>query len=435
LKTIFFIKIFFHFCFFFNHLIYSSTEIDNDRIAIGYETSGIEYFDNELESLLENIEKISPVEFIKIEKNAKEPSKISSGISKQFLEKLATKNILFYLLFSLSEEKISWQLYNTVTPEFIGGKNYTVNGITVLEEFCLMIAADIWKKLFSKEISPFELTLIYIEQNTVNKTKGNFKIIATNPFSLHKNKTILHEGERPLIDLTVAPSKNGPVILFSQINRDKVSLVKLRYDSNGKKYFDSIVSAHGTATSPCSIEEFLFYILSGTLCVCMYDEETKKFCHKTLDASNGIYGGLAPVIGEKLIAVGAIKKFRGYIFEISKGENKVIFSKQQQFTPQSTIVSSISTHYNIQECIITSEKIDGIFQLVMYDGAEMERKVLTKSKYHKHDPALSPCGGYIAYIAQEENGKRRVETIDIATKSISIISKNGLFRSPSWIHH
>ena len=65
------------------------------------------------------------------------------------------------------------------------------------------------------------------------------------------------------------------------------------------------------------------------------------------------------------------------------------------------------TYDYIDNNIIVSQKINGYYQLVTYDNTQ--KKILTNSLYHKQDPSISPCGNYIAYIAQTVEGERYIE--------------------------
>ena len=70
----------------------------------------------------------------------------------------------------------------------------------------------------------------------------------------------------------------------------------------------------------------------------------------------------------------------------------------------------------------------------MYDQFNNKKIILTDSPYHKQDPAMSPCGNYIAYVAQNHFGERTIEVINRYSGDIIIVTNEpSEYRFPSWI--
>ena len=116
---------------------------------------------------------------------------------------------------------------------------------------------------------------------------------------------------------------------------------------------------------------------------------------------------------------------------INQESNKLEVLSTEKITESKSNSMNMTYDYHDNN-IIVSQKINEYYQLVSYENNK--KKILTHSHYHKQDPSISPCGNYIAYIAQTNEGERFVEIINKYSYQIIRITENPAeYRFPVWL--
>mgnify|MGYP003965013761 CR=1 FL=1 len=417
----------FLFLFLFLRILKSTPCFNLDKVLIGYKIEKI--------SEPQEIEIISS-KIIKALGNGGEVclSKVRSK-NKLNLEKIFElfykKSVLFYLILFETDEVLSWKLYSIITKSLIDGKEYSKkqNKNNILRAAC----SDIWKILFGSEITPFDSFLVYIKENGFleeNKYQKYYEIFVKNLFlnddSIRRMKT-----SRAITSLSIINTKPLSSIGFSEITDKNVRIVKLT--PYGKLV--SLIDLPGTSSSICVCENDVFYIRSRRLFHCFYDKRYKYFVHEPTIKNTPddiTYASIVELKKGKLLCA---KNYKIFLINYDKNFNGSIKSIEEEIvSPSGVVATNVSANAN-GSIFVTSEKIDGYYQLVAYDSNDFTRTILTNSKYNKQEPSISPCETYIAYTVNDsKTGNKKIEVVNIYTgKILEISDKNSRLLSPKWI--
>jgi hypothetical protein len=355
-------------------------------------------------------------------------SNINNGsikiFSDEFYDILKNKNIFLYINFIDLSDSIIWKLYDINLKKFITGKSYKKD---LHKDYILAraICSDIWKELFGGQISPFDSFIVYIKKTFINGY--NSEIIAINPL-IKEFKNIMLSTSKKITDLSVLNTKPNSSILFSEITNKNVRLTKLC--SNQKMC--PIIDMPGTSTCAYHSDDGLFYIRSGFLYRYYYNKAKNKFIHELIEdgEKESTFASVMPGPGKSIICA---KDYKVFIIKYEININqKLIIKEKKCITGKNKAFSA--TYNKENNLIITSEKIGKYQQLVSYSEHGLNRKIITKSNYHKQDPNISPCGNYVVYISNKEKNGQFIEIINLYTnKVIKITNESGSFYSPIWL--
>ncbi len=348
---------------------------------------------------------------------------ISNNINKKnlYLE-LAEKNIQFYIYLYTKNNTLIWKLYSVFDQKFIKGKSYhyTENSMPLLRT----IAIDIWQELFGDIITPYNSFLTYLNTSFNNHIQESC-IEFCHPLLSNFEKTIFKLNQN-ILDLNFIDSKPLQSLLFSTQGKYGTSIMKLNSHGNIIK----ILEANNMLISPTVNQDGLFYINSGFLYRYYYHKEKKQFISELLDKNNDFVSVYA-ILNSHEILVSKNKKIFKVSYQINHNNNELILLQAEKITESSFHSLSMTYDYNDNR-IIVSQKINGYYQLVAYSNKQ--KKIITKSNYHKQDPSISPCGNYIAYVAQTKDGDRYIEVINkYSNEVIRVTNLPGEYRFPTWL--
>ena len=94
--------------------------------------------------------------------------------------------------------------------------------------------------------------------------------------------------------------------------------------------------------------------------------------------------------------------------------------------------SSMSPSYcSTQDRLAYCQKINGIYQVCMYDFKENKHKQVTFGAGQKSECCWSPCGNYVLY-AVEKSQSQYLETLNILSGITHILAVSGNCSYPTW---
>jgi hypothetical protein len=340
----------------------------------------------------------------------------------ELYRQLALKNIQFYVYFYLENNMLVWKLYSVFDKKFIKGKSYSYQEDSVALLRTILI--DIWQELFSDLVTPYHSFLAYLD-TTFNNNIQESCIEFCHPLLCGFEKTIF-KAKQNILDLSSIDSQPLQSLLFSMQNDNGTAIMKL----NSHGTIIPILHNNRMLISPSVSQDGLFYINSGSLHRYYYNKITKTFCDQLLGSVSDIASVYA-ILNDHAILISRNKQIYKIQYEINMHNNELIHLRAQKLT-QSNCNSVNMTYDYIDNSIIVSQKINGYYQLVVYENTH--KKILTYSHYHKQDPVISPCGNYIAYVAQTVEGERYIEVINKYSNEVIRVTKNpGEYRFPVWL--
>lgn len=327
----------------------------------------------------------------------------------------------FSLIFKSDKNTLSWKLYDHVSHQYLEGKEYKVAKKNA--SLARAICKDIWIALF-EDPTPFDALLAYIKKTKGLSSRPLYEICITSPLVQDSSKTIL-KTTRPLVDLTSAGTALDAFLVYSEVTAHNVRMLKIT--QNG--IVIPLVDTKGTNASFTSTTDLSesFYIHSGAIYTYFYDPLQQAIHH--LPFIQYASPCASPVIGDN-----------NQLFYTYNGKVYCcIYDPVKHIPVRSYVISSgyalspaFCTH---TQTVVFTEKIGSYMQLVSHDIKTKTNTVLTQSLYHKEDPALSPCGTYIAYVAHDQkNNKNVIEILNIYTGAVlTITHESEDCFSPCWL--
>jgi hypothetical protein len=346
------------------------------------------------------------------------------NVNSKTISKLSQYNILFYIIFTETQESFAWKLYEVNTGTFLSGKQY--NSSKINDKLLRTITSDIWEDLFAED-APTNYLLTYIEKKQ-NSVGNNYNIIITSPIAQMFNKNLV-SSSTPLVDLGVLDTEPHQSLALSQATSKNVRILKLTSDGSLVK----LVDLPGTSTSVSSYEKGIIYIRSGKIYCCYFDEKEKGFVHAVCKKNDtSLYGAVVVTNDKSLLYIRDFALFKcSYTLDKS---GALTCGKEIKISSKNCTVASFS-YCRLTKEIVVSEKIQDVFQLFIYDIQTMKKNRITSSFIHKQDPSFSPSGSWISYVAfDEKKNERYVEMINVYTKkNVRITDTPGCYVSPTWI--
>lgn len=387
-----------------------------------------------IEEVIEDEEKLNSPENLQFYKQIMEILEKGNQIKTIFnqtknknilFKELHNKDIQFHISLKIKNGKIIWKLYETIDKKLIKGKSYPYKNISK-PLLLRTILIDLWQEFFGEEITPFECFLVFLNtkssQNNLYYTSINF----FHPLIPGFEKQLL-KTKNNILDMTVLQSLPLQSILFIMQKNEYMEIIKL----NSFGQLSTIYKTKTTLTSPTINKDGLFFIDSQCLFRYYFNKIKNKYIKEKIDTHKDYVSVLAIIDEEKLLAS------RGKIlyeinYQTDKTTNHIIINSAKKITESN--IQSLNMTYNPNEkFIVVSQKINFFYQLVIYEKNN-KKIILTDTPYHKQDPSMSPCGNYIAYIAQNTIGERRIEIINrYSGKVITAIPESSEYRFPTWI--
>jgi hypothetical protein len=352
--------------------------------------------------------------------------KVKSNKKNEIFKNLRDISIYFYIVFFENNESILWKLYSSDNEKFLEGKSYkkSVKKETLLRVVC----SDIWNVLFSSETAPFSSYLIYATTGNVKKNvSSEIKII--NPFFKCANEIKKLKISRSIVDLNIIDILGSENIVFSEVTSKNVRIIKINNSSN----LTVLIDIPGTSTSLCYQDDTAFYIRSQSLYHCYFNFKKRAIYHEPCcdKSKNEVFASVVKGPNGTILCAKDYKIFQINYLLNEDGSIKNII--ENQVSPENVFATAVAYNEEI-DFIITTEKINNHFQLVLYDKNK-NRRILTTSKYSKLEPSISPCGTYVAYtIRDEKSGLKKIEIINLYTKKVILVTKKqDNYVGVSWI--
>lgn len=342
--------------------------------------------------------------------------------TKQSLFKqLNDKNVQFYFIFKIEQGQLMWKMYNVFTKSFVTGKSYKFEHDNFFD-VARTILIDIWETIFGEGITPFNCFLTYLETSRVENTQYS-DILFTQPLIGGFLKKILMT-KNAILDLGKLPTCPFESLLFSIRIDGQVDIVS--FDAKGN--LSTLIKNSCMAVSPSVNNQGIFYICSGKLFRFYFNRSINQFVSDLLDVQSDYVSVYAHPKEQKLL-IAKNKKIYEMSYDVDPATNKIFIERAHQVSDSNSVMANGA--YD-GDAIVASERINGIYQLVCFENNK--KYLLTLSDYHKQDPAVSPCGTYIAYVAQMKTGERYIETINRFTGVVIRITElAGEYRFPVWV--
>lgn len=347
---------------------------------------------------------------------------IETAQKRQSIEQLADAGFGLALFFSADDhESITWRLYDTISVAQVRGKQ-CARGQQTLAEWAISVVDGFWADLTGQP-SSFASLIAACRQAPHNKKRVNNELYLLHPFfgvqqfgyiklasgnnfapRWHANKAVVFYSQhtpfnvrlmavypemisqvimnREGQNMTPAIAHDGRVVLALSDN-DQVRLYEYRFDKTLKKSFlTCLTHGAGDFISPSFVDDWRVV-----------------FCH--VDERN------MPRLGLLDIGTHAIT-----------------------WVPVGNALSP-SAHQATHR-IAYSKKINGIYQLFMYDCKNHQESQLTTDVMDKDECSWSPCGNYIACCVQTAT-KSRIAIIDVWDRRMRFLTPvNQRWSYPSW---
>ncbi len=326
----------------------------------------------------------------------------------------------FSLVFFQSHSRLSWKLYGFGEFGCIDGKEYKNEKPHALVK---AICHDIWLALMGGP-TPFDAQLAYVKK-TKNQNKVFFEICIMSPLTADNEKIVLRSS-RPIVDLVGVDSTYGPSLIYSEMTQHNVRMLKLTNQGVIVPVIDLMGTAGGF-TSSFDLET-TFYVRSGVIYRYEYDMKNRRINHIPFIALKSPCA--SPIIGTR----GNLFYACGHTIYCCTYDpiSYKILSHEAVSDPKSYSVAP--SFCNETKTLVYTQRIGKYMQLVSYDRETKITSILTHSPYDKQDPAYSPCGNYIAYIARHDKKCNQIELLNIFTKkTVSITNKINDCCYPCWI--
>lgn len=349
--------------------------------------------------------------------------------AKQTLQDLAQKNMYLALFFQISSagDWIDWRLYDTMQAQMIAGKRFFIEKEKELWYQAHILSHEICPAV-SGDAGCFVSKLAYCKEVTSKR---------------YKNKTYKHiyisdvhgDHERPLVQkstILLAPRWNAmldsPLLFYSECTLTNVSLCMANMYGVSKMItmFDgiSMLPAFGgkdgqlmviclTRDGSSQLYEFEFSLHSTK----------KKISRLTQNEGNNF----APCfIDDHTIAFASD-------FESKRPRIYLMHVKTKKIEPITKDGYCACPVYNsVRKELVYGKMVNGAMQLFAYHFDTKVHEQLTQGYENKEEPAISPCGNYIAFCASTLQQSRIAILNRITGKTRYVTAQSENCSYPSW---
>lgn len=322
--------------------------------------------------------------------------------------------IAFFMNTSIDNNYVEWRMYDTMQASMVKGKKIIKNNAT-LTDCSYIVANDMWRELMG-QTGPFLSKLAYIKKIPTKKNRFHSQLCMCDYNGSHER--ILLDASHIIIAPAWAPAQHNPYLIYSEFTRYNVRLMSIDLHHKRKIVVDFDGTNAGVSFTADGKE--IVYGRSGGLWKYHYDPATQKGFHELL-------------IKDRDVCASPTLLSNGDVIYCSQGMIKRYIDK----THEHTIL--VKDGYNVgptfhepSGTLIFSRRIKGNMQLFMYSMSGKKTEQLTFDQGDKTDPALSPCGNWVAYCL-EQRGKSRITVMNIKTgHTYPITPEPSLCRYPSW---
>jgi Tol biopolymer transport system component len=316
---------------------------------------------------------------------------------------------VLFLAFNNTAQTVEGRLYDALDRSMLQGKKWHKRDSIVV--WSHKIAQDIWSHLMGDPGS-FISSIAYIKK--MRRGSHWSTQLCVKPWASSEER-VVRSGNK----IMIAPcwKHDGKVLFFSEFTNRNVRLMAT--DLMRKTWV--VVDGDGTNVGVSCIPQVdeAVYCHSGDIWSYRFDPIKKRGTHTLLIKDKG--GCASPT---QLGSGDIIYCAQGKIFLWSKAANK-----HQALTEGYCTGPSCHEKMGI---IVYSKRVGKHMQLFMYDMRTKRHTPLTSDAGDKIDPAISPCGGFIAYCL-ERGRMSEIMVLTRATGQVERLSSLGDFCScPAW---
>lgn len=338
------------------------------------------------------------------------------------LKSLKRSGVSLAVIFSDSDNSLSWRLYNTLTGKVVSSQTNQI-GTLSLRTLAHNVADQVWPVLTSEK-GPFSSVIVACKQLlNKNHTKKISHIYAFSPTEGVGNARCIVGGSRVNFAPRWHPFRKQ--LFYSQHTPFNVSLMTKMPGSSAR----TLMSFDGQNMTPAVSNKGKVVIsLSNGADAHLYeynfDKETKKGRFIQLTKGHG-----------------------QYISPSFRGENELVFCYSNihgrprigMLDLSSKKLKWITPEHGLSPCVSPNGKkvayttrVDRVLQVFCYDFKTGKHTQVTSNKGHKDEVSWSPCGNYLLFSV-EIGMKSQIACFHIPTKSMRYLSPEDEHWSfPSW---
>jgi TolB protein len=341
---------------------------------------------------------------------------MASPKTKQEITKLLEREfaIAFFINTSIDNNYIEWRMYDTMQAAMVKGKKIIKSSAT-LTDCAYILANDMWRELMGQP-GPFLSKLAYIKKIPNKKNRFRSQLCMCDYNGDHER--VLFDSSHIIIAPAWGPLSNNPYLVYSEFTRYNVRLMSIDLHHKRKVVVD--FDGTNAGVSFTADGKGIVYGRSGGLWKYHYNPATQKGFHELLVKDNDVCA--SPTLLSN-----------GDVIYCSQGMIKRYLDK----THEHTIL--VKDGYNVgptfhepSGTLVFSRRVKGTMQLFAYSISTKTTEQLTFGPGDKTDPALSPCGTWVAYCL-EQRGHGRIMVMNIKTgHAYAITPENNMCRYPTW---
>lgn len=281
-----------------------------------------------------------------------------------------------------------WRLYDTATGQMLGGKRYQKadgndSGYAVAHS-----AADDIHQLLHAKRGPFCARIAYVRTKSDSVTRAVTSTLCSVAYDGTDCKELL-TSRHVLVAPFFHPAMTPRTIFYSEFTPTNVRIMAL----DGVKRIRPVIDWDGThvGIGMSAKRPEVVYCSSGQIWCCSYDPITRMTRHTLLvDRING-----APCASPNLLPDGTVVFCAG-------GSVYSYDQSTKQVHPLTSGCYAVSPCYSVEmNAVAYARRVNGIFQIYWYDCVRKTHAQVTTGSRDAVDPAVSPCGNYIAYVCDE----------------------------------
>lgn len=322
--------------------------------------------------------------------------------------------IAFFINASIDNNYVEWRMYDTLQASMVKGKKIIKNNAT-LTDCAYIVANDMWQELMGQP-GPFLSKLAYIKKIPNKKTRFHSQLCMADYNGDHER--VLLDSSHIIIAPAWGPSPSNPYLVYSEFTAYNVRLMSIDFHHKRKVVVDFDGTNAGVSFTADGKD--IVYGRSGGLWKYHYDSSLQKGYHALLVKDHDVCASPTLVSNGDVMycSQGMIKRY------INKtNERQILVKDGYNVGP---------TFHEKSGELVFSRRYKGCMQLFMYSTNTKKTEQLTFDQGDKTDPALSPCGNWVAYCL-EQRGKSRINVMNVKTgHTYSITPENSICRYPSW---
>jgi TolB protein len=281
-----------------------------------------------------------------------------------------------------------WRLYDTATGQMLGGKRYQKADKKISGNSLAHHAADDIHRLLHGKPGPFCSRIAYVQTEGDSVTRAVRSIVCSVAYDGTDCEELLI-SRQVIVAPFFHPAARSHTLFYSEFTPTNVRIMAL----DGARRIRSVIDWDGTHVGIGMARERseVVYCSSGQIWCCAYDPIARAARHvMVVDRYKG-----SPCASPNLLPDGTVVFCAG-------GALLLYDPSTKQVSPITAGCYAVSPAYSPEmHAIAYSRRVDGVFQIYWYDCASKTHMPVTTGNRDAVDPAISPCGNYIAYVRDE----------------------------------